>query len=157
MTKHRPRFIDKYFWPGLIVVITVGLTANLLIWFWPNSETTSSSPNDIVLPSYPVEQVRRGRDLYAATCATCHGANGAGYAQATIPAPALNGSMHAWHHTDDQIRSWIRGGLGQMPAVGATWSDEDIDAVIAYVKQWWEPEQLAWQTATTQQNSAPAQ
>lgn len=141
------RFIDKYFWHGLVALVLLGALVNLLIWFGPTRGTPSQAA--LELPSYPVEQVARGRDIYSANCATCHGADGAGYAQTAIPAPALNGSMHAWHHPDGQIAGFIRGGVGQMPAVGAAWSDEDIEAVLSYVKQWWEPEQLAYQTESS--------
>ena len=140
-------FIDKYFWHGIVTVILIGGAANLFIWFGPRQ-----APEPLALPSYPISQVAEGHDIYQANCATCHGADGSGYARDGIPAPALNGSEHAWHHADAQIAGFIRNGVGQMPAVGATWGDDDIDAVLAYVKQWWEPEQLAYQTESSRQN-----
>ena len=139
----KTRFIDRYFWHLIAAAVLVAGAVNLLLWFSPGADTRQTG---ISLPSYPAAQVELGQRLYQANCATCHGVDGAGYAQAGIPAPALNGSMHSWHHTDQQISGWIRGGLGQMPAVGATWSDEEVEAVLAYIKQWWDPEQLAWQT-----------
>ena len=141
------RFIDRYFWHGLFTLIVLGTVVNVLVWFTPRQQEVQ-----VALPSYPVEQVMAGRELYAANCMTCHGAQGQGYAQAGVPAPALNGDMHAWHHPDSQIAGIVRQGIGQMPAVGESWSDEDIAAVLAYIKQWWEPEQLAAQTQTSQQN-----
>ena len=140
------RWIDRYFWHGLVSLIIFGTVVNVLVWFAPRQEV------QVTLPSYDVNQVVAGRELYAANCATCHGAEGQGYARAGVPAPALNGDMHAWHHPDSQIAGFIRRGVGQMPAVGASWSDEDVSAVLAYIKQWWEPEQLAAQTQTSQQN-----
>ena len=144
------RFIDNYFWQVIAGLVVVGLGVNALVWFAPGREQEVSTVQE--LPSYPVEQVMQGRELYAANCATCHGANGAGYAQAGVPAPALNGTMHAWHHPDAQIAGFIRNGVRQMPAVGADWTDEEIDAVLSYVKQWWEPEQLAEQTERSAQS-----
>ncbi|CAN5836984.1 hypothetical protein BH24DEI2_BH24DEI2_16370 [soil metagenome] len=138
------RFIDKYFWHGIVAVVLVGALANLYIWFSPR-ETQA-----LELPSYPVEQVVQGRDIYQANCAACHGENQAGNAAANIP--ALDGSMHAWHHADAQIAGFIRGGVGAMPAVGADWSDTEVEAVLAYLKQAWEPEQLAYQTESSRQN-----
>lgn len=140
-------FIDRYFWHTIITVVVIGVTANLYIWFVPRN-----SQARLELPSYPVEQVALGQAIYEATCAACHGADGAGYAAEDVPAPALNASEHAWHHTDSQIASWIRGGIGQMPAVGAELSNEEIDALLAYLKQWWEPEQLARQTENSRLN-----
>lgn len=145
----KKRFIDRYFWHLIVGLIVIGGAVNALVWFLPRQD---SAQEVLELPSYPVEQVMQGRELYAANCATCHGADGAGYARAGVSAPALNGSMHAWHHPDSQIAGIIRNGAGQMPAVGATWTDEEVDAVLSYIKQWWEPEQLATQTERSAQN-----
>lgn len=84
-------------------------------------------------------QLEAGAGLYADACAACHGVEGEGFAAPGIPAPPLDGSAHSWHHADEQIVGLIRRGGTQMPAVGATWSDEQIRAVMAYVKQRWEP------------------
>lgn len=140
-------FVERYFWHGIVAVFVIGGLANLLIWFFPRQEGGA-----LELPSYPVQQVAEGRDLYQANCSSCHGADGTGYAQTGVPAPALNGSMHAWHHPDAQIAGFLRNGVGQMPAVGADWTDEEIDATLSYIKQWWEPEQLAYQTDSSRQN-----
>ncbi|MDZ7800761.1 MAG: cytochrome c [Trueperaceae bacterium] len=80
-----------------------------------------------------------GERLYQDSCATCHGVEGGGAAQAGIPAPPLDGSAHAWHHPDRQIIGLIRDGGVQMPAVGARWSDPEVEAVLAFVKSRWEP------------------
>lgn len=93
------------------------------------------------------ETLALGQTLYQANCATCHGADGAGYASVQN-APAVNGSEHAWHHPDEQIVGLIRQGGMQMPAVGADWSDEEIEAVLGYVKAWWTPRQRAAQAGT---------
>jgi mono/diheme cytochrome c family protein len=44
-----------------------------------------------------------------------------------------------------QIRGWLRNGYNAMPAVPSNWTERDIDAVLAYVKQWWTPDQQAFQ------------
>ncbi len=151
MKKDQPKsFTGRHLRYGIAAIVLVGVVANLFVWFGPRRDSTAQA--ELKLPSYPVEQVVRGRDYYQANCSTCHGADGSGYAQDGVPAPALNGSMHAWHHPDAQIVGFIRNGVGQMPAVGAAWSDEQIDAVLSYIKQWWEPEQLAYQTAGSRQN-----
>lgn len=141
-------FIDKHFWKILGTILIVGVTASATVWFWPQPPQDQVPALD--LPSYPVEQVALGRDIYQANCATCHGTVGQGNPNAGIP--ALDGSMHAWHHPDSQIAGFIRNGIGNMPPVGAQWTDEEIQAVLAYIKQWWEPDQLAWQTNASRQN-----
>jgi mono/diheme cytochrome c family protein len=141
-------FIDKHFRTILVSMLVVGGAASAFVWFWPRSPQAAAEA--MTLPSYPVEQVALGRDIYQANCATCHGPQGEGNPTAGVP--ALNGSMHAWHHPDSQVAGFLRQGVGAMPPVGAEWSDEEIQAVLAYIKQWWEPDQLAWQTNASRQN-----
>lgn len=89
------------------------------------------------------EVLALGEEKYAANCASCHGADGAGNAQ--VGAPGLNGSAHSWHHDDNYLINQIRyGGMG-MPAVAADWTDEEVDAVISYFKGWWDPQKRAMQ------------
>ena len=78
-----------------------------------------------------------GEQLYQANCVACHGQFGEGYANDAMPAPAVNGSEHAWHHPDEQILGLIANGGPNMPAIGATWTQEEREAVWIYVKHWW--------------------
>ena len=48
-----------------------------------------------------------GQEIYAASCAVCHGDGGEGQpewhvkrADGTLPPPPLNGGGHTWHHGD---------------------------------------------------------
>lgn len=90
-------------------------------------------------PAVSQDVVETGASLYQASCATCHGDGGEGFAERGIPAPPLDGSAHSWHHPDPQIIGLIRDGGSQMPAVGPDWSDSEVEAVLAYVKSWWAP------------------
>ena len=132
-------FINRYFWPGLVAIVVVGALANLYVWTRPVGGAESVQATTV-----SAETLSLGADLYSANCATCHGAQGEG--QGNVP--ALNGSQHAWHHSDEQIISQIRQGGMAMPAVGADWSDEDVAAVVSYVKAWWTPQQRAAQAGT---------
>ena len=133
-------FIDRYFWQGLVAIVVVGALANLYVWTRP----VGGGAESVQATTVSAETLSLGADLYSATCATCHGTQGAG--QGNVP--ALNGSQHAWHHSDEQLISQIRqGGMG-MPAVGADWSDEEVDAVVSYIKAWWTPQQRDAQAGT---------
>ena len=70
-------FLHKYFWHLIISIVVIGGLANLLVWLGP---WRRSQPEALELPSYPVELVARGRGLYQANCASCHGQGGEGYA-----------------------------------------------------------------------------
>lgn len=123
----------------LMSVVGLGLFVAVLAGAWLLNDplqAQESAPVDVSQN----ETLALGQMIYDVNCASCHGANGEGYASVQN-APALNGSEHAWHHPDGQILSLIRQGGNMMPAVGANWSDEEVEAVWAYVKQWWTPQQ----------------
>ncbi len=104
------------------------------------------------------EPVAQGREVFAQVCAACHGQNAEGYAN-ELAAPALDHSEHAWHHPDQQIHDWVKNGklgLGrEMPALGDQLSDEEIEAVIAYLHTLWTPEQLETQQDITSRYGPP--
>lgn len=87
-----------------------------------------------------------GETRYRQSCASCHGPQGAGHLYPG--APALDASEHAWHHSDAQIIRLMRSGGPSMPAVAGRWSDDDVAAVMAYMKSWWTLEQRQNQVGT---------
>lgn len=103
-------------------------------------------------PTATPDPVMQGREVFLRVCAECHGQNGEGYAN-ELSAPALDVSEHAWHHPDQQIYDWIvngKLGLGrEMPALGDQLTEEEIEAVIAYLHTLWTPEQLEAQQDIT--------
>lgn len=98
-----------------------------------------------------------GRALYARHCAACHGANLEGQPDWTerlpsgrLPAPPHDASGHTWHHGDDTLVRITREGTAavvgrgyrsDMPGFAGVLSDEEIRAVLAYIKSTW-PERL---------------
>lgn len=105
------------------------------------------------------QQVARGKAVYERHCAGCHGANLEGQpnwerklATGRMPAPPHDASGHTWHHPDPMLFGMTKHGLvpgkyappkyeSDMPAFGGTLSDEEIWAVIAYIKSRW-PEEI---------------
>lgn len=87
--------------------------------------------------------VAMGSELYSARCTRCHGAEGVG----SNRGPSLADADWAWiEGTDDPeaeatVAMILREGITEgrtaqnamMPALGATMSDEEIDALVAYV------------------------
>lgn len=88
--------------------------------------------------------VALGRQVYAESCASCHGAQGEGHAE-LIQAPALDETEHAWHHADGQLQDLLTNGGALMPAFGDQLTDEEMLAVISYIQTWWTADQLASQ------------
>ena len=104
------------------------------------------------------QQVERGKLVYKKFCSLCHGANLEGQPnwrvrdkEGKLPAPPHDSSGHTWHHADELLFGMTKYGLvppyapkdykNNMPAWEGTLSDEDIWAVIAYIKSKW-PEEL---------------
>jgi mono/diheme cytochrome c family protein len=80
--------------------------------------------------------------------------------------PRHNANGHTWHHSDRQLMDTILNGSGEMgemmrqmlgapqgtprmPAFKATLTEEDIAAILAYIKTWWTEEQREWQAQVT--------
>ncbi len=100
-------------------------------------------------PLASAAQLQLGEQVYAQTCAVCHGADGQGHA---LPAaPALDDSEHAWHHPDAQIQQLILLGGPTMPALGDQLSPKEVVAVIRYIQTWWTPQQLEAQQELSRQ------
>ncbi len=74
-----------------------------------------------------VGDVDAGRQVFASSCAACHGATAEGRGDA----PSLIG-VHD-HQGVDEIETIIRQGRGRMPAFEATLSDAQIDDVMAFL------------------------
>jgi cytochrome c oxidase cbb3-type subunit 3 len=83
---------------------------------------------------------RHGQELYARTCAVCHGPNGEGYA--ADQAPALAQPDFLASVSDDFLRSAITTGRTGTTmsawgtAQGGPLSPSDVDAVIARLRSW---------------------
>ena len=96
--------------------------------------------------------VAHGSQIYQKNCAVCHGGMAQGAPNWHIPgpdgkypAPPLNGTGHAWHHPEAALKMTIRDGTarlgGNMPGWKGKLSDDDIDAVIAWMQSVW-PEEI---------------
>ncbi|HEC18362.1 MAG TPA: cytochrome c [Gammaproteobacteria bacterium] len=107
-----------------------------------------------VLASDQDQQLARGEMVYQRFCSLCHGKNLEGQknwrirkADGRLPAPPHDETGHTWHHADELLFGIIKKGLvppyappnykSDMPAWEGTLSDDDIIAVIAYIKSRW--------------------
>jgi mono/diheme cytochrome c family protein len=87
---------------------------------------------------------RTGRELYAAACASCHGATGTGAALSQVgfsdPIPDFTDCVTASRETSQDWAAVVHGGgpvrafSHRMPAFGEALSAEQIDRVVAYVR-----------------------
>lgn len=101
--------------------------------------------------------VAAGAQLYEMHCASCHGASLQGQpewrirgADGLLPAPPHDASGHTWHHDDKTLFRITKLGVAQvikdstyktmMPAYADTLSDQQIVAVLSWIKAQWPPD-----------------
>lgn len=128
-----------------------------------------AAPPKLRIDSRNSALVSRGQNIYRANCAVCHGANLEGQPNwkerlpnGLLPAPPHDVSGHTWHHADTLLFGIVKNGGASallpgdksgMPAFGASLSDEDIMAVLSYIKSTWPADIQQRQEMVTQQSS----
>lgn len=132
---------------GLLAVAFACLVGTILYALWAEPKTPAD-PDD-------AQQVTRGKSVYRQHCSACHGARLEGQPDwqvklpsGRMPAPPHDASGHTWHHSDSVLFGITKYGLvpgkyappsyqSDMPGFGAPLSDDEIWAVLAYIKSWW--------------------
>ena len=130
----------------------------------PPGEDPRADPRDAA-------NVALGAKVYAQHCAACHGARLEGQPDwrtrlpnGRLPAPPHDDAGHTWHHPDHVLFAITRNGLvppyapkdyeNDMPAFGVKLSDDEIWAVLTYIKSHWTREVLPAR-AEMLRNAAP--
>ena len=120
------------------------------LYLQDRSSLISADPTDASL-------VALGQTVYADHCSECHGKNLEGEpnwrvrnADGVLPAPPHDETGHTWHHGDDLLFNYTKGG-GQkiagpgftsgMPPFEDVLSDKEIWAALAFIKSRW-PERI---------------
>lgn len=135
---------------GLLLILAGALARR------PNSPTVAINENDPQL-------VATGEEVYSTYCAACHGFDLEGEANWQQPnadgsfrAPPHDETGHTWHHDDAYLIESIKLGgarlepnigVSAMPAYDDVLSDQQIAAVLAYIKSHWPTEILEAQEA----------
>ena len=123
-------------------------------------------PDGLTFLGAPVtaEQIELGQEVYAANCASCHGADLEGQPDwrrrnenGRMPAPPHDASGHTWHHADRPLFTITKLGVGavvpgyesDMPAFEGILSDDEIAAVLAFIKSTWPERERGFQAEVT--------
>ncbi|MDC9715409.1 MAG: cytochrome c [Gammaproteobacteria bacterium] len=94
------------------------------------------------------DSVALGKATFDKNCVTCHGKSAQGLVtnwktpiNGKYPAPPLNGSAHAWHHSPKLLLKTINeGGVklgGSMPGFKNTLSTDEKQALLDYLYSLW--------------------
>jgi len=131
-----------------LAVATVGLAVS--------RSGEGARPGQLV-PYEDAAAVARGEAVYAAHCAACHGAEREGQVadwrvpgpDGVLPAPPHDETGHTWHHPDAMLidittrgtEAVVGGGYrSAMIGFGDLLSEDDILAVLAFIKSEWPSE-----------------
>ncbi|WP_148062193.1 cytochrome c [Pusillimonas sp. NJUB218] len=146
---------------GMVGVVIIGAAAVLYSTIRP-SGPAFIDPADQSL-------VMQGKAIYANNCAACHGEALQGQpnwrermSNGRLPAPPHDKSGHTWHHPDAMLVDMVKNGLvpgktappgyvSDMPAYRDILSDQEIIAVLTYIKSTWPPKVLEAQKEVTLQ------
>ncbi|WP_158046283.1 c-type cytochrome [Skermanella pratensis] len=141
---------------ALVAALVLFATGGLAAWML--------SPEDGRIDPGDPAQVALGETVYAANCASCHGADLEGQPDwrerkpdGRLPAPPHDVSGHTWHHPAETLFGIVKDGMAayappgyesDMPAFGGTLSDQEIRAVLAFIASRW-PENVRnrWKSA----------
>ena len=142
-----------------IILFAVLLLTSIGTVLWASEGTdgvrTELKADDLVV-------VQAGEKIYQAQCAACHGINLEGQpdwrtrdANGFLPAPPHDATGHTWHHADDLLFEITKYGASvvinddsyktMMPVYKDILSDEEIVAVLSFIKNTWPAEQRSWQ------------
>ena len=111
------------------------------------------------------ETLLLGQSLYAKNCASCHGAKLEGQPDwkrrlptGRMPAPPHDASGHTWHHADSELFRLTKEGVAavvgggyqsDMRAFAGVLGDDEIGAILAYIKSTWPDRQGQFQAEVT--------
>ena len=96
--------------------------------------------------------LQKGQQLFLQNCASCHGLKAQGLTEnwkqpgvdGKYPAPPLNGTAHAWHHSAKGLVSTIQNGTisigGNMPAWKGKLSKKDSLIIVVWFSSLWPDE-----------------
>jgi mono/diheme cytochrome c family protein len=146
---------------GLFAAAVAFLTGAIIVAMQLEGKSSADPDNP--------RQVALGRSVYERMCAYCHGARLEGQPNwqeklpsGRMPAPPHDASGHTWHHPDSVLFGITKNGLvpgkyappgyqSDMSAFAGVLADEEIWAVLAYIKSSWPQEIRKAQHEMTQE------
>ena len=139
---------------GKFVPVLAVIAAAIALISWWMAETANSGS---LLKPGDRKIVELGKQVYAEQCAACHGEKLEGQPDwmspgpdGLLPAPPHDETGHTWHHTDTLLFELTKFGIAKlaglenhktnMPAYENLLTDEEIIAVLSFIKSTWPPD-----------------
>ena len=133
----------------LLLILQSLFLLGILLMFDVESAEQNSMPVGV-----SSAQINQGKRVYKRFCSFCHGKKGEGQANwrvrqsdGKLPAPPHDESGHTWHHPDSVLFAITKYGMvppnapdgykSDMPGWKDSLNDNDIWAVLAYIKSTW--------------------
>ena len=155
--------------PGFMVVF-------MLLAGCSGSPDTSAPTQQVQVisapPTFTSAEIALGETVYVDNCASCHGVELEGEADwkqqnedGSFRSPPHSAEGHTWHHADSVLIEAIKEGgvryeemdigvTSNMPPFSGTLTDEEITAVLNYIKSTWPKDIHALQWQKTMQNAS---
>lgn len=153
----------------IMAVAAVVSSVALTVFWWTGDR--SGRETALLMPGGL--DVAQGEALYGDYCASCHGANLEGQPDwqspgpdGRLPAPPHDETGHTWHHPDNLLFQYTKLGGREalasqgvefdsgMPGFAGQLSDQEIWAILAYIKSTWPDRARAAQAARTEASLA---
>jgi len=148
----------------MVMSAAIGIAGTATVAVWAGGK--EESPPVLTVLGMPVdaEMLDQGAELYAETCASCHGADLEGQPDwrrrldnGRMPAPPHDETGHTWHHADQQLFDITKNGLASvvpdyesdMPVFDGILSDAEITAILGYIKSTWPERERDYQAKIT--------
>jgi len=138
---------------GILAFAAIAVLAAIVLYLGTGDATEAG-----LLKPGDRQVTARGENIYAETCAACHGPGLAGEPNwrspdkdGLMPAPPHDETGHTWHHSEKLLFELTKYGLARaaglkdhktrMPVYEGVLSDDDIIAVLSFIKSRW-PEDI---------------
>ncbi|SIS75256.1 c-type cytochrome [Paracoccus saliphilus] len=149
--------------PGLVAAAAAATTLfAVAAAAFVQAEDSASDAEDLTFlgASVTSEDIALGKQLYTENCASCHGADLEGQPDwkrrlptGRMPAPPHDETGHTWHHSDQDLFTMTKQGVAalvpdydsDMPGFEDMLTDDEIKAVLAFIKSTWPERQRAFQ------------
>ena len=140
-----------------LVMVCGFIILMVLAIFWPIKSDRTFTQLDVKDENL----IAQGKKIYALNCANCHGTNLEGQlnwrekgSDGLYPSPSVDVTGHIWHHPDNYLIKLVKyssteplGYKDSMPALNETLTEEEIIAVLTYIKSHWSIKHQAYQEA----------